>query len=220
MLGKYWIDKQENGNQNSFFKMLDGMQLNADEKAIFDFMVEAQSRYENIKLPPEPRLNVSSLDGHFPKASEIVLEALTKCCVLTYVFVPIDNILNGKYKEKLSFSQRYALWKGTGFKGVNAYAPDFIKESIYQETPITSDLFDLHQQMNIKDFSLKQVYQETIEDVVKNPQKVSLWNSIAHNAVAFRQAVFKAYPDLSGSVKTVCRSRTKIDLSFCQQKTL
>ena len=224
MLGKYWIDKSEHGDKNSFFIMLDGMQLNSNEKEIFKFMQTAQFRYENIKLSLEERLKFSSLDKHLPNASEIVLEALTKCCVLTYVFVPICDILEGKYKDTLSYEQRYALWKGTGFKGVKAYAPYFIKESIYQLTPVSQDLLEKHQQMDIKDFSLEAVYQETMDDVVNNPQKISLWNSDDKKAIAFRDAVLNAYPDLNYPVddttKKICHSVPKVNFSSCRQKTL
>lgn len=224
MLGEYWIDKQENGDRNSFFKMLDNQSLNADETAILNFMKVAQHRYENIKLPPEPRLDVSSLEKHFPNASENVLEALTKCCVLTYVFVPIRDFFSEKYKSSLSYMQRYALWKGAGFKGVKAYADDFIKESIYAQKPICENLFKLHKEMDIKDFSLKKLYDETIMDVLKNPQKVSLWNSKDETAISFRQAVFEAYPELKilpqRSPMIVSRSALPVNLNDFQQKTL
>lgn len=224
MLGKYWIDKQQNGDKNSFFLMLDGQQLNSDEKAIFSFMQMAQNRYENIKLPPEPRLNVSSLAEHFPKASENVLEALTKCCVLTYVFVPISDILEGEYKNSLSYAQRYAMWKGTGFKGVNAYGPAFIKESVSKKTPVVDNLFQLHQQMNIKGFAVEKVYSDTIQDVLDNSQTETLWTSKDEKAIAFREASFKVYPDLKYQLyeepKKISRFPNAINLRRCRQKTL
>lgn len=224
MLGKYWIDKQENGDKNSFFKMLYGQQLNADEKVIFKFMQTAQDRYENIKLPPEERLDVSSLSEHFPKASEKVLEALTKCCVLTYVFVPINNILNGEYKKTLSYAQRYAMWKGTGFKGLDAYGPGFINEGVYKTTPDSDDLFEMHQQMNVKGFSVEQAYSDAIQDVLDNPQKNTLWTSKDEKAIAFQNAVFKAYPDLKlqlyATPKTVSHFSTAINFNRYRQKTM
>ena len=170
MMGEYWIDKSNNGGKNSFFQMLEGLQLNEEEKQIVAFMNEAQFRYENIILPPKSRLNVHSMEKYLPKASNTVLEALTKCCVLTGVFVPIRDITVGKYKDLLSYSQRFSMWKGSGFKGVAAYGHEFIKESLLDRDLQVENLFELHTQMNVKGFLVK-----NFSDVIESP---SLLNKI------------------------------------------
>ena len=224
MLGEYWIDKQKNGNRNSFFLMLDGLELNADEKEIFHFMKEAQFRYENIMLPPKPRLDVCSLEPYFKKSSEPVLEALMKCCILTGIFVPIYEITKGKYKSSLSYSQRYAMWKGSGFKGRRSFGLAFINEALYKTAPFVDNLFALHTQMERKDFSVEQAYLTSVIEVSKNPQKTSLWTSKDKKAIAFRETVFECYPDLKTKLeqlpKMVCHAKTAIPLYNSRQKTL
>ena len=223
MLGKYWIDKKENGEQSSFIKMFEGQPLNADEEAIFGFVKEAQERYERIVLFGQKRLTFSSLDKHLANASENTLEALAKCCVLTHIFVPIKEITEGEYKNSLSYSQRHALWKGTGFKGVRAYAGYFVSESVSQSTPIVENLFELHKQLDIKDCSLQEIYEETLTDALANPQKQSLWKSTDEKAVEFCNAAFAAYPDLKvqkTGVKKISHSLPTGILNNLRQKTL
>ena len=103
----------------------------------------------------------------------------------------------------MSYEQRHALWKGTGFKGLSAYGSEFIKQALNQEKPVCKNLFDLHQQMNIKDFSLEKEYLYSIEKSRAEVAKINLWNSSHPEAVAFREQVFNTYPALKEKMKPI-----------------
>ncbi|MBE6450024.1 MAG: hypothetical protein E7013_05005 [Alphaproteobacteria bacterium] len=199
----YWQNKAQNKGKCSYWDLVDEKNLNMEEKIVCSFMRRSEQRYEYIMLPPLPRLHLERLKYILPRVRPNVLQALTNCCVLTYTFVPIKDITTGWKEIDLSYEQRHALWKGTGFKGLSAYAGKFIGSSLSQEKPVCKNLFDLHCQMNIKDFSLQKEYLSSIEAGLKEPEKTTLWNSSCPEARAFREQVFTAFPMLKEKLNAV-----------------
>jgi len=192
MFENFWKDRQENTGKNTYWTFFKGKTLNAEETRIQNFMQEMEERYIDICLIPRSKMDIAILKNVMSKASPDILEGLMRCCLLTNNFIPIKSILVGDWKNDFSYEQRFAMWRGANFKGAYAFAPDFIKEALNQGTPVTSNLWQKHLQIQKKMIPVEQIYADTIKETYKIPQKVSLWNSEDLNAQAFRNEVFSS----------------------------
>ena len=119
------------------------------------------------------------------------------------------------------------MWKGSGFKGVAAYGHEFIKESLLDRDLQVENLFELHTQMNVKGFLVKDVYLASMKEASQNQQLFSIWTSSDEKEADFCQKVFKFYPELLRIrknieilPKSVSRSVCSIHMRNYEQKTL
>ena len=174
-----------------------GQALNEDERALYGIMEKMAQQYATVCIPPQPKQDVASLKNIMKGCHPEVLRDFTRCCVETNTFVPIEDIVIGKWKDDFSYMQRFGMWYGTGFKGIHAYGKEFIEEALNKSIPVTPHgLWKYHSWMQVKDFSVEKVYNASIEESKRNPKKISLWNSKDEQAQWFvtAYALRKTFP--------------------------
>ena len=179
---------------------LDNSVLNDEERVVLSTINEIKKRYATICLSAEPKKYFDELKSSLVKSSPAVLQAFARCCVETNNFVPIEKFTIGEWKDDFSYQQRFAMWQGTGFKGIFAYGEEFIREALEQDVPVCPNLWKIHSQMQVKDFPVKDIYKNSIWDSLKDQdkktKKITLWNSDQQSAKDFRTAVFQDIPEL------------------------
>ena len=223
MFENFWQDRAENGGRNSYWAFFDGKNLTPEESQIHSFMEELEKRYASIYLTPLPRMNLESLKHAMTKASPDVLEGLTRCCLLTNIFIPIKEITVGDWEKDFSYEQRFAMWRGANFKGASSYGTSFINEALNKNVPAAQNLWEKHCQMKEKMPSVEQVYATSITESMANPKKVSLWSSTDPQAKTFRTDVFSNSTFLrelfeKSSIKTVAR-KSSSNYNFCKENS-
>ena len=166
------------------FYLEDG-NLNDAERTLYDEMRKIKDLFATICIPPLPKKDITSLKDIMKEAHPEVLRDFMRCCVETNTFVPIEKFAVGDWKNDFSYVQRFGMWYGTGFKGIHAYGKEFIEEALNQEVPVADMLWKYHSWMQVKNFSVEKVYNESRAESKKNPQKISLWNSKDPKALAF-----------------------------------
>ena len=172
-----WTDRKKNNGRNSYWKFFDGKKLSQEEKSIRTFIDGLEDRYINIDPERKNKKGVEEIKASMIKARPDILEALTRCCILTYVFVPIEKIVVGDWKRDFSYEQRFAMWRGADFKGIYAYGKPFVDEALDRDVLICPNLLELHLQMQVKGFSVADVYDDSMRESNGNPEKISIWNS-------------------------------------------
>ena len=161
---------------DSFY--LDGKALNEYERKLYGVMEQMLRQHAMVCIPPQPKQDVASLKDTLKECHPEVLRDFTRCCVETNTFVPVKEFVVGDWVHDFSYMQRFGLWYGTGFKGIHAYGKEFIEEALDKSVPpVPYGLWKYHSWMQVKDFSVEKIYNESWEDSKKNPKKISLWNS-------------------------------------------
>ena len=168
------------------FYLDDGQALNDAERTLYGIMEKMAQQYATVCIPPQPKQDVAALRDIMKECHPEVLRDFMRCCVETNTFVPVKEFVVGEWKDDFSYMQRFGMWYGTGFKGIHAYGKEFIEEALNQEVPVVPhDLWKYHSWMQVKDFSVEKVYNESMEKSRKNPRKISLWNSKNTQARSF-----------------------------------
>lgn len=167
------------------FYLNDDQELNDAERTLYGVMEKMAQQYATVCIPPQPKQDVAALKDVMKECHPEVLRDFMRCCVETNTFVPVEQIVIGSWKDDFSYMQRFGMWYGTGFKGIHAYGKEFIEEALNQEVPVTPYLWKYHSWMQVKDFSVEKVYNASREESIRNPKKISLWNSKNEQAKDF-----------------------------------
>lgn len=188
MTVNFFQDRENNGGRNSYWNDIDSLCLNESDKKVVAFIQKAEERYENISFAPRERLVFEGLRQHLAQAQTPVLKALTQCCVMTAVFVPIKQMVCD-WRE-IPVSKRIALWAGTGFKAHHAFVGRLLNETLAM--PVTSaDLFETLQPLSCKGFDLNAYYLSSVN------AGASAWYDVSANAEVFKKKVAAQDLDLA-----------------------
>lgn len=188
----FFKDRDNNGGRNSYWKDIDSLCLNEADKKVVAFIRKAEQRYEDICFEPRERLSFETLRNSLTQVQLPVLKALTKCCVMTAIFVPIKQILCDWHE--IPVSKRVALWEGTGFKAHHAFVQGLLNETLAK--PVTSaDLFETLQPLACKGFDLKAYYLSSLN------AKAHVWYENSPKAEIFKQKAAAHDPLLAKALR-------------------
>lgn len=179
-----------------------GKYFSAAEQEVQQFVQEVLERNLNSVsvFQPAGQAHAEKVADLLPMCSLTFLEKFGEACKTANICYPPKMLLSDK---KLSFFQKYAVWKGKGFD-FPGLAFDFVSESLKDEKNFGKKLFEAHSVLfmaarrgSTANYSVEDFYRS---DMHENP----LWLSLSDSAAQFRSAVFKTYPNLRGSfLKTV-----------------